>query len=106
MCGVASSFVQQTVVPTGTVNVSGSYAKLMMLTGVEPVGHPPDGFAFPLPAGPLPTSTQSAAASVAAATNRPLMAPLPEVNPLVPYAKGGNPVFGAGTSGPAPNLDP
>jgi hypothetical protein len=59
-----------------------------------------------LPAGALPTSAQSAAASVAAATNLPLITPFPERSPLVPYAKGGFTVFGAGTSGPVPNLDP
>ena len=69
VCGVRSWLTQQTVVPTGTVSVSGSYPKLMMLTstafGSQFGGGGPTG--APLTVGVLPISAQIATASVSAA---------------------------------------
>jgi hypothetical protein len=39
VCGISPLFVQQTVVPAGTVSVSGSKAKSTMETSVAPGSH-------------------------------------------------------------------
>ena len=73
VCGVMSWLIQQTVVPTGTVTVSGSYAKLMMLIRTAPASQLGGGGpAGRLVAGVLPTSAQTATASVSAARCRTL----------------------------------
>ena len=69
VCGVPSLFVQQTVVPAGTVSVSGSYPKLMMSTCVVPASQVGGGGGpvRSLIAGVLPTSAQTATAIVSTA---------------------------------------
>jgi hypothetical protein len=69
VCGMSPLFVQQTVVPTATVSMSGSNAKSTIDTRVDPGSHGCGGGgpAWPLIAGVLPTSAQIATASVSAA---------------------------------------
>ncbi len=69
VCGMSPLFVQQTVVPTGTVKASGSYSKSTMETCVAPwsQGCAGGGPPWPLIADVLPTSAQIATASVSAA---------------------------------------
>jgi hypothetical protein len=69
VCGISPLFVQQTVVPTGTVRVPGRKSKSTIETCVAPGSHGCGGGgpAWLLIAGALPTSTQIATASVSAA---------------------------------------
>jgi hypothetical protein len=73
-------FVQQTVVPTGTVTSSGVNAKLVMLTIVSPPPQTPVGFAEALSnAGSTPKKT---AATAATSASNPSESPL-----LIPSAQ-------------------
>jgi hypothetical protein len=69
VCGISPLFVQQTVVPTGIVRVPGRKSKSTIETGVAPESHGCSGGgpAWPLIADVLPTSAQTATASVNAA---------------------------------------
>jgi len=97
--------IQQTVVPTGIVRPIGLKTKSRASTTVVPAAHC-RGVVGPVIAGVLPTSAQITTASVTAAKSRTLMSSPQGPTPPVPYARGGFPVFKAGTSGVAPNLDP
>ena len=72
-CAIWPLFVQQTVVPGGTVTGSGWNAKSTIAISVEPTAQD-DGVDrdAPLIAGVLPTSAQTATASVNAARCRTL----------------------------------